>query len=242
MTIVTAPAWPDLTNAVEPLTALLLYQAEGRIFGTLHPLKTSRRGQALIGAGRPFSHRDLQHLLARLAGQSVRREVVFLPPTVLAHGEDFTAWWQPARIVPMWFLLQGQRFGFRVPWPPLLFVAVRQTLRCAALAQDARPEPDTALYHAPLMNINAEGEVCLGTAEPPSACTLDQRTAWAATVGETHFAHVSHPHTLQLDGASTVDTERHFQFWRGLDGQLAFPSSALVAMRRSAGNWIAESL
>jgi len=242
MSIVTHSAWPDFAGAVEPLSALLLYQAEGRILGTLHSLNTGRQGQAVIGAGRPFTHRDLQGLLARLAGPSARPTVTFLPPTVLAHGEDFTAWWQPARCTPMWFLLQGRRYGFRVPWPPLLFLAVRQTLYCVALAEDARPEPDTALYHAPLMNIDAQGAVCLGTAEPPPACTLEHCAAWAATVRETHFAHVSHAHTLQLDGASRIDTEWHFQFWRGLDGQSAFSREALVPIRPDAGAWIAGLL
>ncbi|HRW65162.1 MAG TPA: hypothetical protein P5032_05335, partial [Candidatus Competibacter sp.] len=94
MSVVTTSTWPDFTQTVEPLNALLLYQVEGRILGTLHPLNTGRQGQAVIGAGRPFTHRDLQSLLALLAGQPARPTVTFLPPTVLAHGEDFTAWWQ----------------------------------------------------------------------------------------------------------------------------------------------------
>ena len=69
---------------------------------------------------------------------------------------------------------QGQRYGFRVPWPPLLFLAVRHTLYCAALAHADRPEPETPLFHAPLMNIDAQGAVCLGTAETPPTCSLDQ--------------------------------------------------------------------
>jgi PRTRC genetic system protein B len=157
MSIVTHSAWPDFVSAVEPLSALLLYQAEGRILGTLHSLKTGRRGQAVIGAGRPFTHRDLQGLLGWLAEQPARPAVRFLPPTVLAHGEDFTAWWQPARIAPMWFLLQGQRYGFRVPWPPLLFLAVRQTLYCAALAQADRPDAET-----PLVSRAADEHRCAG--------------------------------------------------------------------------------
>ena len=60
MSIVTHSAWPDFASAVEPLNALLLYQAEGRILGTLHSPNTGRRGQAVIGAGRPFTHRDLR--------------------------------------------------------------------------------------------------------------------------------------------------------------------------------------
>ena len=242
MPVITASPWSNTIEAIEPLMALLLYQSERRVFGTLHSLKTSQRGRAVIGAGRPFTHRDLEQLLAHLANQSTRPAVHFLPPEVVAHGEDFSAWWQPARIAPMWFAIQGQRFGFRVPWPPLLFVAARQKLWCAALAHDARPEAETTVFHAPLMNIGAEGDVCLGNADPPPDCTFEQRAAWTATVCDTHFAHANHSHTLQLDDGRAIDTERHFQFWRGLEGQERFPREVLVAMGRQAGDWMAGLL
>ena len=41
---------PAFAGEVQPLTALLLYQTEGRVLGTLHPLTATRRGQAAIGA------------------------------------------------------------------------------------------------------------------------------------------------------------------------------------------------
>ena len=166
---------PAFAGEGQPRAALLWYEAEGRLFGTLHPLSATRRGQAVIGAGRPFTHRDLQEWLALLAGRPDRAAVAWLPSTVLAHGPDFTVWWRPARVGPMGFLLQGQRFGVRVPWPPLLFVAREQRLWCAALAEDARPEPETPLFHAPLMNVDASGQVCLGTADVPPDGTLPHR-------------------------------------------------------------------
>ncbi len=229
---------PAFEGEVQPLAALLLYQAEGRVLGTLHPLAATRRGQAAIGAGRPFTHRDLQNLLSRLAGQPRRPEIAVLPPEVVAHGEEFTVWWRPAQVGPMGFLLQGQRFGLRVPWPPLVLVACNQRLWCAALADDARPDSDTALYHAPLMNVDAKGEVCLGTADAPPDCAIPSRAAWAAAVCETNFAHVNHRHTLQIDGA----TERHVQFWQHLDGKQRFPSAALVPRPVTLQPWLEEVL
>jgi PRTRC genetic system protein B len=233
---------PAFDGEVQPLAALLLYEIEGRVLGTLHPLTATRRGQAAIGAGRPFTHRDLQNLLSQLAGQARRSEIAVVPPEVVARGAEFTVWWRPARVEPMWFLLHGQRFGLRVPWPPLVLVASNQCLWCAALADDARPDADAALYHAPLMNVDAQGQVCLGTADAPPDGTIESRAAWEAVVCETNFAHVNHRHTLQIDGATDIGTERHFAFWQALHAQARFPTAALVPRQVTLQRWLEEVL
>lgn len=52
--------------------------------------------------------------------------------------------------------------------------AEQQRLR-AALAENARPESETPLFHAPLMNVDANGQVCLSTADVPPDGTLAYR-------------------------------------------------------------------
>jgi len=238
MPIVAALEPPAFAGEVQPRAALLWYEAEGRGLGTLHPLSATRRGQAVIGAGRPFAHRDLQEWLALLAGQPDRAAVAWLPSTVLAHGPDFTVWWRPARVGPMGFLLQGQRFGVRVPWPPLLFVAREQRLWCAALAEDARPEPETPLFHAPLMNVDASGQVCLGTADVPPDGTLAYCTDWEAALCATNFTHVNHRQTLRVPGAREAGTEAHFAFWQRQHERARFPTDALVPWRSTGLRWV----
>jgi PRTRC genetic system protein B len=242
MPVVAPLELPAFEGQVQPLAALLLYETEGRVLGTLHPLTATRRGQAVLGAGRPFTHRDLQDLLARLAGQPRRTDAALLPSVVLAHGADFLAWWRPARVGPMGFLLQGQRFGLRVPWPALVFVAREPRLWCAALADDARPEPETPLFHAPLMNVDAKGEVCLGTADVPPDCAIESRAAWEAVVCDTHFAHVNHRHTLQVPGAREIGTEAHFAFWQSQHERARFPTAALVPRQVTLQRWLEEVL
>ncbi len=242
MPIVAPVEPPAFAGEVQPLAAVLLYQSEGRVLGTLHPLSATRRGQAVIGAGRPFAHRDLRDLLALWDGQPRRPAVAWLPSAVLAHGEEFLVWWRPAQVGPMWFLLQGRRFGFRVPWPALLFVARAQRLWCAALADDARPEPETPLFHAPLMNVDANGHVCLGTADVPPDCAIESHAAWEAVVCATNFAHINHRHTLQIDGATDIGTEAHFAFWQALHAQARFPATVLVPLRRTVQGWLEEVL
>ena len=238
MPIVAALEPPAFAGEVQPRAALLWYEAEGRGLGTLHPLSATRRGQAVIGAGRPFAHRDLQEWLALLAGQPDRAAVAWWPSTVLACGADFTVWWRPARVGPMWFLLQGQRFGVRVPWPPLLFVARDQRLWCAALAEDARPEPETPLFHAPLMNVDTNGQVCLGTADVPPDGTLAYRADWEAALCATNFTHVNHRQMLHVPGACEVGTEAHFAFWQRQHERARFPTDALVPWRSTGPRWV----
>ena len=94
---------------------------------------------------------------------------------------------------------------------------------------------DRPQCHAPLMNVDAGGAVCLGTAEAPPDCALERRRAWEAAVCATAFSHVNHPDTLRRDGP--VGTEAHFAFWRGLDGARRFPSEALASRRQTLTAW-----
>jgi len=240
MAIMSRTTLPDLPDLPVPRAAFLLYTCQGRLLATVHPLRATRSGQSVIGAGRPLTHRDLHGWLATLADQTPVDDTVWLPNTLLARGRDFSVWWRRAHIAPIWFLLHGERFGFRVPWPPLVFVARGRDLWCAALARNARPQPNTMLCHAPLMNINAHGAVCLGNAEPPPEGAITALPAWEATVCDTHFSHVSHDRTLMLAGQERIGTETHFAFWQRLDGAAHFPSAALASFHRTLSAWVEE--
>lgn len=229
---------PEMPEEIVPRAALLLYESAGRLIATAHPLQATRSGQAGIGAGRPLTHRELRDWLSALAGQARPSDARLLPPDLLALGEDFVAWWRPARRAPIWFAGQGRQHGFRVPWPPLAFVAARGALWCAALAKSARPDAGTPLFHAPLMNVDARGQVCLGSAEAPPGCSPEHRRAWEATVRETNFSHVNHDRTLAPGDGGPVGTEAHFAFWQNLDGQARFPAAALAPMHRTLQAWL----
>lgn len=242
MPIISSGALPEIPESPIPRAAFLLYTCEGRLFATVHPLRATRSGQASLGAGRPLTHRDLHGWLAELADQAPVSDTAWLSDSLLARGQDFSVWWRRAQIAPIWFLLQGERFGFRVPWPPLVFVARGRDLWCVALARNTRPQPNTKLCHAPLMNINAHGAVCLGNAEPPPEGAIAALPAWEATVCETHFSHVSHDHTLTLAGHARVGTEAHFAFWQRLDGAAHFPTEALAPLPWTLKRWVEDLL
>lgn len=229
---------PRHVEEVKPLSALLLYDLEERIIGTLHPLKSNRRGQAVIGTGQPLSHRDVQNLLDLLACKPVAQNVGLIPANVLTFGEDYLMWWSPTQVKPMWFLIQGQRYHFTVPWPSLVWIAHQKHLWCAALAEASRPQGDTSLYHAPLMNINKEGAVCIGNADIPESHHWDSLSDWEAIITQTNFCHVNHFNTLNKDQYDSVDTDQQLTFWQKNDGKDHFPIKSLNPMKVTLQDWM----
>ena len=194
----------------------------------------------MIGAGRPCTQRDVQDMLELLAGLESSQRIDWLPPELLAQGEDFRLWWTPSKVQPMWFLIQDKRLGLRVPWPTLLWLAHKKTLWCAALSKNARPRQDTPLFHAPLMNIGAQGQVCIGTADIPDEHSADSQAAWEAIVLESNFSHVNHQKTLRRE--DTVSTDQQLSFWQSREGKKRFPVSALNPLGKNVQNWLDEVL
>lgn len=167
MAIMSRTTLPDLPDLPVPRAAFLLYTCQGRLLATVHPLRASqfRPGRHRRGSA-PHPPRP-----ARLVRDTRRSD----------PGGRYrvapTPCWRAAGI----FRLVAAR-----PHRPDLVFTARRTLRvfacpgrlhvrgcghdawCTALARNARPQPNTMLCHAPLMNVNAHGAVCLGNAEPPS--------------------------------------------------------------------------
>jgi hypothetical protein len=52
------------------------------------------------------------------------------------------------------------------------------------------------LYHAPLMNVDAFGRVCTGTADLPASCGIPDIPAWEQVMHDTCYSHVNQNHTL----------------------------------------------
>ena len=69
-------------------------------------------------------------------------------------------------------------------------------LYVAALGSSRRPAASTRLYHAPLMNVDAFGRVCTGTADLPASCGIPDIPAWERVMHDTYYSHVNQNHTL----------------------------------------------
>lgn len=219
----------------EPVCALMVWVEGGTPLVTRHTLELGAEGPR-IGAGAALSAADAAALGELLNGRDGLAHSV-LPADVLAISRDRLTWIMRATVRPMWF-----RFANRVPkrldvpWPRLVLTATAGGLHLAAIKTRRRPTANTPLYHAPLMNVGADGALCLGNARMPDDVGLTSRTALAALVYDTAFSHVNHHRTLRVE--DDVTSHRHFQFWRSLDGAARFPPGALRPMGIRLGTFL----
>jgi PRTRC genetic system protein B len=206
---------------------------------TTHGIEHTDTG-AVLGAGRLLAPQDEEGLLDVLANAVASRDRGFIPPEVIACSASQLVWYVPSRIAPMWFRIGPEPVRCRVPWPPLLFRVSRGQLAVVALRANRRPDADTVLYHAPLMNVHANTALCSGSARLPTTWRLSDRPAYEAAVYATNFSHVNHEHTLRLGSGKEVDSAAHLKFWQTLarKNATAFPTRALVAL----GETVAEFL
>jgi len=162
-----------------------------------------------LGAGRVISMRGIGERFARMSGAD---EIVLLPDRVLASNRRMFAWTSKSRFAPMWFSINGRQWSHRVRWPNLLWIAdkERRRLRVFALGRASRPTMESIVYHAPLMNIGGDGDLCEGSAQLPRRMNESRLEDIEACVYESNFTHVNHDGTLK----GVPDNRGHLAFWR----------------------------
>ncbi|MBS3955348.1 MAG: PRTRC system protein B [Methylomicrobium sp.] len=210
---------------------------------SMHDFVTNEQGESVIGAGRLMSKEDVESVLRSMLEMG-KRKISLLPPNVVSISESHLAWTVPAQVRPMLFNMTGMPMKtIDVPWPRLLMVANRNgKLAVAALKTNGRVGAKTKLYHAPLMNVYANGNVCTGSATLPNECGIDQIKAWESVMFDSAFSHVNNPSTLFLAGykSKAVDNNAHYRFWLSLSKKKVdkFPNERLNLLRCSVEGFI----
>jgi PRTRC genetic system protein B len=207
---------------------------------TTHAIEHGDSGVRL-GAGRLLAREDQQALLNILLG-ALSAESAFLPSEILSHSPAQLAWYVPGRVRPMWFRESGHTRRLQVPWPTLIFRVREGRLSLAALCRSRRPSAEDPLFHAPIMNVYANTELCAGNAKLPRGWSLAHRPAYEKAVFDTAFTHVNHDRTLRAAKDGSITTAEHLRFWRELSrgSRRAFPSAALVPLNQSLGMWLSR--
>lgn len=232
--------------SIKPECAILFHRATGvtdsyggnDFLVSMHDfIVTDENKEPVIGAGRLLIKEDVESLFRSLLKMQ-NNKVELLPNNVVSISEGHIAWTVPAKVRPMLFNIGSAGIKkLNVPWPRLLIVANRQG-KVAVSALKGRGRP--SLYHAPLMNVGANGDVCTGTASVPNECGIENMTAWESVIFDTAFSHVNNNSTLALDGKKEVDTAAHYRFWLSLSKKMeeVFPNPRLVPMRMSLERFI----
>lgn len=131
----------------------------------------------------------------------------FIPEHLLVDKPTQTVWYRPSCKRDLLFKFGNKQHKLIAHLPALLFIRDLHELRMFALNSDARPTLNTPLYHAPLMNINGQGSLCLGDARLPEIISSDEETL---TKTENCFfgcysGHINHSHTLNIDRRITTN-------------------------------------
>ena len=192
-----------------PHTALVLYGVNNDV-GAITQHKIVK---GALGNGHLISPTAVHKQLLEATQSEHPNNLNLLPANVLKANQQSIMWYQKRQKRFMWFRINGKAtHSVMVEWPPLLFEVnlSRKSFKIFALASNSRPHLNTRLYHAPLMNIGADGVLCQGTARIPKTVTVSNLSDCEACLYDSIFTHVNHLNTL---AGKSVSNEDHVAFW-----------------------------
>lgn len=225
----TDPSAVALPRATPPHLALLVY-GQGR-FILKHPVH-EQGGEFVLGSGVLLTPQDLDALASLVAGRGLH----LTESTTLAVGIQSVAWWVPPSPRPLLFEAKYEQTksiarlsGVPVPLPGLVMLATPSKLFVYAVKGNSRPQPDTALYHAPFWNMFSGGDMCRGTVKYPQACTPQTQGEWETCFFQSVFTGPSR-------------TDKYIQWGKSYEELLqaaikqgAFPEDTLMPLGETLG-------
>lgn len=243
---------PDNSGPQVLEKALLIYRApkqKDSCFITVHDIKYQHMPPApVICEGRLLDPKNQKELLALL---SFRKTTPFrvIPKKVLAYDDSRLCWYvKPAHRRILFSIAEGDETDLSAPWPGLVFDACAgQSLRIAAVKNETSPDENTPLYHAPLLNLDYDGDMCFGNIRIPDTACFDTLPLWERAVFDTWFTEIRHEHVISeevapFDEDDPLDEKRVLAFWMELsqNSLSKFPEDALVPMGMTLKEWIAS--
>lgn len=184
-----------------------LYDRPSIIGATKHKIV-----DGVIQSGRFASLHEVRELFHEKTDRASTPTI--LPSNVLIDSPETLMWHKKSFKAQMWFRTQANSENFNVVWCNLLFIVnkTKSRLHVYALASGSRPDMETRVYQAPLMNIYQSGLVCQGTAKLPDEIGVDHITEIEDTIIKSNFTHVNHNHCLKAH----TTTSSLIKYWRNL--------------------------
>ncbi|EGQ9284647.1 hypothetical protein F7U66_02070 [Vibrio parahaemolyticus] len=97
-------------------------------------------------------------------------------PRILVETEQYIVWhYRPSKEQKLFLKHSGRNINQRFPFPSLVFAKKKETntLYVTAMRHHKRPSLSTRLYQAPLPNVGADANICLGSVVLPKTDDLD---------------------------------------------------------------------
>lgn len=176
---------------------------------------------------------DLFIAVSRYLGQLVRPSIRPIHPKMLFSDLDTkTVWWRPPEKAEVIIRLnQDEHQTVTVPMPGLVMMVNERNYRIAAVKGMNRPTEHTALFHAPLPNVNNSHGVCMGlTDRDDGSYVYACEPLWAAYWASAFTSHgtagksVKHPDDIRL-------------LLLELDGAAFFPEDDLIPAETTLGEF-----
>lgn len=197
-------------QAPQPVVALIFYgkENESTFVGVTRHNVTGGR----IQEGKYINPMEVKSLLKTDEESTLELK----PHNIIAENEHYLLWLSKSRLQTMWFRIGAKQYSPMVHWTPLLFIVNKKTnrLNVFAVESDVHPTKDTIIYHAPLMNIGCNGDVCQGSARLPAALGYATIPEIEATIYESNFTHVNHQQTVKVQGKPSICSNEHLKFWQ----------------------------
>lgn len=188
--------------------AILLYGSSNGVtsFATIHPVTTDGDNPPVIGAGSPMDEGVLKRLATELAS-TLNIKSGILPSNVLSVSGDHIMWWSPPSRKTYFFTTRksegtawiGNRHG-QAFTPGLVFLVKGSSMRLFAVKGNERPKDSTPLFHAPLMNVYADGRLCTGSMAIPKTSMADSIAEWEKSFWESSFSHPNNSRAVNYKG------------------------------------------
>ena len=182
------------SDQLVPAVALVCYAMQNEShqigFVSRHPITITPKGVPKIRPGEPLREQELRKIVAELSG----RALAWIDPRVLASSIGHTVWWTPPSIRHVWWKsVKNKDVDYdalpmrtaAIPLPGFVFRAGHSSLAVFAVQGNARPRPDTPLFHAPFANVYDLGAVCMGSARIAD----DDWQAWEDAFFASVFTH-----------------------------------------------------
>jgi PRTRC genetic system protein B len=198
----------------------------------------------LLQAGKPV---DPATALAAVKGVVSKNETShWVLPQIAYESDRLLVWHRPASKVAerLWFRGHGEAVvEVRAKLPSLVFILDKYNRRLAIFSKLAKglPTAKTALYHAPLCNINGAGGLCVGTATMPEMSDPNDKiiSMCEAAITDTLFTHPNHKATFKAD--ESVGLKEHIAIWKEIALTGKAPNAKhLVPAKVNLGSIIAK--
>lgn len=216
-------------------SAILIYAVNGKpVFASTHPVASDAAGAPVIRSGKAITVQALQDLARNLATAQGVTLFNWTSENTVLTGPGVQVWWTPA--CKRWMHFEASKLSMHLPamQPPLLWAVAQRALYVFGLRQDQRPHKDTALCHAPYMNVFRNGAVCLGNMPVPQE---PSPVAWEDAFYAANFTHPNDVAGRKL----TTYKGGLTKLWRDLMSakrQRDFPVTTLVDAGITLGDFI----